>query len=88
MDNLRIIDADGHVQERDANWQELLEAPYRKHAPKMIAGPDGKEQLLLEGKIWAKPSGTGLGIGTAPYSRRHAGSPRPPGSTSRRTSWS
>ena len=70
MDNLRIIDADGHVQERDANWQELLEAPYRKHAPKMIAGPDGKEQLLLEGKIWAKPSGTGLGIGTAPYSRR------------------
>ena len=41
MDNLRIIDADGHVQERDANWQELLEAPYRKHAPKMIAGPDG-----------------------------------------------
>ena len=70
MDNLRIIDADGHVQERDANWQELLEAPYRKHAPKMIAGPDGKEQLLLEGKIWAKPSGAGLGIGTAPYSRR------------------
>ena len=23
MNNLRIIDADGHVQERDANWQEL-----------------------------------------------------------------
>ena len=56
MNNLRIIDADGHVQERDANWQELLDPPYRKHAPKMIAGPDGKEQLLLEGKIWAKPS--------------------------------
>ena len=70
MDDLRIIDADGHVQERDADWQELLDPPYRKHAPKMISGPDGKEQLLLEGKIWAKPSGTGLGIGTAPYSRR------------------
>ncbi len=70
MNNFRIIDADGHVQERDADWQELLEPPYRKHAPKMIAGPDGKEQLLLEGKIWAKPSGAGLGIGTAPYSRR------------------
>ena len=70
MNNLRIIDADGHVQERDADWQELLEQPYRKHAPKMVTGPDGKEQLLLEGKIWAKPSGTGLGIGTAPYSRR------------------
>ena len=70
MNNLRIIDADGHVQERDADWQELLDPPYRKHAPKMVAGPDGKEQLLLEGRIWAKPSGTGLGIGTAPYSRR------------------
>ena len=70
MNNLRIIDADGHVQERDADWQELLDPPYRKHAPKMVSGPDGKEQLLLEGKIWAKPSGTGLGIGTAPYSRR------------------
>ena len=70
MNNLRIIDADGHVQERDADWQELLDAPYRKHAPKMVTGPDGKEQLLLEGKIWAKPCGIGLGIGTAPYSRR------------------
>ncbi len=70
MNDLRIIDADGHVQERDADWQELLDPPYRKHAPKMVTGPDGKEQLLLEGKIWAKPSGVGLGIGTAPYSRR------------------
>src|SRR4030095_16316227 len=51
-------------------WQELLEPAYRKHAPKMVTGPDGKEQLLLEGKIWAKPSGIGVGIGTAPYSRR------------------
>ena len=39
MNNLRIIDADGHVQERDADWQELLEQPYRKHAPKMVTGP-------------------------------------------------
>ncbi len=70
MNDLRIIDADGHVQERDADWQELLDPPYRKHAPKMVTGPEGKEQLLLEGKIWAKPSGVGLGIGTAPYSRR------------------
>jgi hypothetical protein len=36
----------------------------------MVTGPDGKEQLLLEGKVWAKPCGPGLGIGTAPYSRR------------------
>jgi len=62
--NLRIIDADGHVQERDADWQELLDPPYRKHAPKMVTGPDGKEQLLLEGKVWAKPWCADICIGS------------------------
>ena len=33
INGIRIIDADGHVQEKDAPWEELLEAPYRKHAP-------------------------------------------------------
>ena len=70
MNNLRIIDADGHVQERDANWQELLDPPYRKHAPSMVMGADGRTHLLLEGKIWAKPSGFGCGIGTAPITRK------------------
>ena len=36
MNDFRIIDADGHVQERDANWQELLEPPYRNQAPTMV----------------------------------------------------
>ena len=31
---MRIIDADGHVQERDIKWAELLEEPYRSRAPK------------------------------------------------------
>ena len=70
MNNLRIIDADGHVQERDANWQELLDPPYRKHAPSMVQCADGRTHLLLEGKIWAKPSGKGCGIGTAPITRK------------------
>ena len=70
INGMRVIDADGHVQERDAPWQELLEPPYRKYAPTMVKGPDGRDQLLLEGRIWAKPSGTGRGIGSAPYSRR------------------
>ena len=54
INNLRIIDADGHVQERDANWQELLDPPYRKHAPSMVPCADGRTHLLLEGKIWAE----------------------------------
>src|SRR5439155_31117 len=70
MNDLRIIDADGHVQEKDAPWQDLLEEPYRKHAPRVVKDASGRAELLLEGKIWAKPSGVGCGIGTAPISRR------------------
>src|SRR4030095_601413 len=69
MKNLRIIDADGHVQERDANWQELLDPPYLNQAPAMVEF-NGRKHLLLEGKVWAKPSGIGCGIGTAPITRR------------------
>ena len=68
--DLRIIDADGHVQEKDAPWQDLLEGPYRKHAPRVVKDASGRAELLLEGKIWAKPGGIGCGIGTAPISRR------------------
>jgi predicted TIM-barrel fold metal-dependent hydrolase len=70
INGMKIIDADGHVQERDAPWQDLLEQPYRKHAPRVVKDPNGRSELLLEGKIWAKPSGMGCGIGTAPISRR------------------
>jgi uncharacterized protein len=70
INGMKIIDADGHVQERDAPWQDLLEEPYRKHAPRVVKDPNGRSELLLEGRIWAKPSGVGCGIGTAPISRR------------------
>ena len=30
---MRIIDADGHVLERDIKWADLLEEPYRSRAP-------------------------------------------------------
>ncbi len=70
MNDLRIIDADGHVQEKDAPWEDLLEGPYRKHAPRVVKDASGRAELLLEGKIWAKPSGIGCGIGMAPISRR------------------
>ena len=70
MNDFRIIDADGHVQEKDAPWQDLLEAPYKKHAPRVLKDSNGRSELLLEGKIWAKPTGIGCGIGAAPLNRR------------------
>jgi len=57
VNDFRIIDADGHVQEKDAPWQDLLEAPYKKYAPRVLRDSNGRSELLLEGKIWAKPTG-------------------------------
>jgi predicted TIM-barrel fold metal-dependent hydrolase len=70
INGIRIIDADGHVQEKDAPWEDLLDAPYRKHAPRVVKDANGRAELLLEGKIWAKPTGVGCGIGAAPSSRK------------------
>ena len=70
MYDFRIIDADGHVQEKDAPWQDLLEGGYKKHAPRVVQDGNGRSELLLEGKIWAKPTGVGCGIGAAPLNRR------------------
>ena len=35
---MRIIDADGHVLERDIPWADLIDAPYRSRAPAPSAG--------------------------------------------------
>lgn len=69
MADFRIIDADGHVQEKSAPWQDLLEGPYKKRAPRIVDTGDGGK-LLLEGRIIAKPEGVGCGIGSAKHSRR------------------
>src|SRR5947207_13192993 len=33
---MRIIDADGHVLERDIPWADLIDAPYRSRAPRAV----------------------------------------------------
>ena len=33
---MRIIDADGHVLERDIPWADLLESSYRDRAPRAV----------------------------------------------------
>src|SRR6185437_10047777 len=46
-----IIDADGHVLEPVDLWDKYLDPAYRDRAPRMIVDTDGKERLLIEGKI-------------------------------------
>ena len=58
MADFRIIDADGHVLEKQIVWKEVLEAPYCDEAPKIVKGNRDAEFLMVEGKLWPKPVGS------------------------------
>lgn len=77
MAKIRVVDADGHVEEAHIDWKERLPEKYRAMAPQRRPGSDGQSRLFMEGKAWPKPSGPALGVG-GPYSRPH---PRRPGMT-------
>jgi predicted TIM-barrel fold metal-dependent hydrolase len=55
---MRIIDADGHVLERDIPWADLLEEPYRSRAPR----------AMIDGKLTPKPVGKACSFVGAPRS--------------------
>src|SRR2546422_9938219 len=60
-----VIDADGHILEPIDIWDKYIDPAYRDRAPKMIIDTDGKERLLVEGKVLGSPKGMGTigGIG-------------------------
>ena len=70
MSRPTVIDADGHVQEKYIRWEDYLEEPYRSQAPRVVKDNSGVDFLMVEGKLWPKPSGPGVGNVGAGYSRR------------------
>lgn len=54
-----IVDADGHVLEPLDLWANYLDPAFRDQAPEMIVDTDGKERLLLEGRILGGAKGIG-----------------------------
>ena len=70
MSRPTVIDADGHVQEKYIRWEDYLEEPYRSQAPRGVKDNRGVDFLMVEGKLWPKPSGPGVGNVGAGYSRR------------------
>src|SRR5947209_1110531 len=54
-----VIDADGHVLEPLDMWDRYLDPAFRDRAPQLIVDTDGKEGLLIEGKIL----GSAIGLG-------------------------
>ena len=74
-----VIDADGHILEPVDIWEKYMDPSYRDRAPKMIIDTDGKERLLVEGKVLGSPKGmtaSRVGIRT-PNSTAIATSSRP-----------
>jgi uncharacterized protein len=47
-----LVDADAHVLEPLDLWVKYLEPAYRDRAPKAIVDTDGKQRLLIEGKVY------------------------------------
>ena len=70
---MRIIDADGHVLERDIPWADLIDAPYRSRAPRAVQDNRGYTFIMIDGKLTPKPVGKGCSFVGAPRSH----SPQP-----------
>ena len=55
-----VIDADGHILEPVDLWDKYIDPAYRDRAPRLIVDTDGKERLLIEGKVLGSPKGLGV----------------------------
>src|SRR5437879_9504102 len=67
---MRIIDADGHVSERNISWTDVLEKPYRSRAPKTVQDNRGVNFTMIDGKLTPKPVGKGCSFVGAPRNRQ------------------
>src|SRR3989442_14524600 len=54
------MDADGQVLEPVDMFDKYMDPGYRERAPRMIVDTDGKERLLIEGKVLGSKKGLGL----------------------------
>jgi predicted TIM-barrel fold metal-dependent hydrolase len=54
-----VIDADGHVLEPFALWEEYMDPEFRERRPRLVIDENGKERLSVEGKLLGNPRGIG-----------------------------
>jgi len=55
-----VIDADGHVLEPVDIWDKYIDPAYRERAPRIVIDTDGKERLLVEGRVLGSQKGFGV----------------------------
>lgn len=71
-----VVDADGHVICQIDDWEKALPEPYKAVAPKKVFIGNKAPLWFIEGKIWPKQSGRGVGTPTAFRDKVMAGSSR------------
>ncbi|MBI4526070.1 MAG: hypothetical protein HY695_19910 [Deltaproteobacteria bacterium] len=67
---MRIIDADGHVQDKNIPWADLIAKPFKSRAPQLVKDNRGVDFIMMEGRLWPKPVGKGCSFVGAPRSRK------------------
>lgn len=55
-----VIDADAHVLEPPNFWADYIDPVYRDRVPQLVVDTDGKERLLIEGRILGGARGLGF----------------------------
>ena len=62
-----IIDADGHIVEPPALWQEYVELAFRDRIPQVVKDDEGVERLKVEGRILPRSPMTWLSKPPPPW---------------------
>lgn len=69
LDNILVVDADGHVNEGDVDLASRLPEKWRSQAPVRLKDNQGYPRILLEGRIWSASQGPGPGV-TGPFTEK------------------
>jgi uncharacterized protein len=67
---MRIIDADGHVLDKNIPWRDLLPKAFQSRAPHVVKDNRGIEFIMMEGRLCPKPVGKACSFVGAPRSRK------------------
>lgn len=62
LDEILVIDADGHVNEGDVDLKPYLPEKWRAQAPVRLRDNKGHMRMMLEGRIWPTADGPGPGV--------------------------
>ncbi len=62
LDNILVIDADGHVNEGDVDLARYMPEKWRSWAPRRVKDERGHTRTFIEGRIWPMTHGPGPGV--------------------------